>query len=290
MKNLEGSWDQAFESVIYRSLNPDLEHLSEDQLRDHFQNHGQSEGRVANSICDRSSFVNLIPTALDVLEIGPFDAPCVRGSNVEYLDLLSKEELMARARDLGRNPDTVPQIHWVTSDGRLNTVTKKYDVLLSCHNIEHQFDLVGHLNEAQNILRDNGHYFLIVPDSRYCFDHFIAPSTIADVLDAHYEKRTNHTLRSVIEHRVLTTHNDPVRHWAGDHSLRVIDSDEILAAINEFQNATEVLDVHAWQFTPISFVNIVNNIYELGLTKFKVTRCYHTLRNDFEFKVILSKQ
>ena len=103
------------------------------------------------------------------------------------------------------NPDAVPYIHHVLGPQGLDGFTEEFDAVLSSHCIEHQPDLVHHLQQVQHKLKnDGGRYFILIPDKRYCFDKHIAPSTIAEVVQAHEEHRTVHTLRSVIEHLSLT--------------------------------------------------------------------------------------
>ena len=152
-----------------------------------------------------------------MLEIGPFAHPMMRGEHVDHLDVLPTEALRARAVSLGMDPGGVPDIRWVSSGGDLSVVTERYDAVVSSHAIEHQPDLIRHLQQVEALLRPGGSYYLLIPDHRYCFDHFLVPSTTAQVIGAHVERRSVHTAASVIEHRALTTHNDPVRHWAGDH-------------------------------------------------------------------------
>lgn len=279
----------SFNSIVYRSSNSDLGHLTDDELLNHYENYGLIEGRIASDIIGRESFVKQISAEKRILEIGPFDSPCIVNGDVEYLDLLSQKDLKTRAAEINRNPENVPNIRWVARDGTLDIVTEKYDVLFSSHNIEHQVDLVKHLSQASKILNEDGLYFLIIPDSRYCFDHYLKPSTISHVLSAYAEQRTFHTVQSVIEHRIFTTHNDPVRHWAGDHGEISYSIDNVKAAINEYKNADGILDVHAWQFTPETFAEIINELTRLELISFEIVQVYPTLRNEFEFKVVLRK-
>jgi hypothetical protein len=159
---------------------------------------------------------------------------------------------------------------------------------VSSHNIEHQPDIIGHLQSIESILLSGGRYVLFVPDKRYCFDHFINESTIAEILDAQGRKR--HTLRSVIEHRAFVTHNDTARHWIGDHGapLMAVNPAVLSQAINEFE-ATNAgyIDVHAWQFTPESFEANINALKALNLTNFMIERLDHAKRGQNEFCAIL---
>lgn len=129
-------------------------------------------------------------------------------------------------------------------------------MILSCHAIEHQIDFIQHLKDVSDLLHENGYYVVICPDKRYCFDHFIPESNIAEIIAAHNIPSNSHSIKYVIEHRALTCHNDPSRHWAGDHGDAEIDVERIKGAINEYEKAkieNRYIDVHSLQFTPSSF-------------------------------------
>jgi hypothetical protein len=130
---------------------------------------------------------------------------------------------------------------------------------------------------------------LVIPDKRYCFDALIPESSIVDIIKAHQEKLNRPTVWKVIEHRALTTHNDPVLHWQNSHGVQNLD---ILvrfnAAKSEFENARgKYIDVHCWQFTPESFTIIIDALYELGLIDFIVEKVWETTENDLEFCAVL---
>ena len=129
------------------------------------------------------------------------------GEGVFYLDVHDRQYLMGRARRIpGRNPEAIPTIHCV---GQLSAVREKFRLVLSCHSIEHQPDLIGRLRDVEAVLEAGGAYAAIVPDKRYCFDRFLPESTVAEPLAALHEGRTKHTLQKIIEHYALTTHKDP---------------------------------------------------------------------------------
>jgi len=277
---------------IYQDANPDLAGFSHERLAEHWNAFGRYEGRRSSKVESREDLAALIPPEHRVLEIGPFSLPVLRGPNVAYFDVLDREGLQRRAVECGLDPEGVPAIDWVSPVGDLGVVRDSFDVVLSSHAIEHQPDLVAHLRQVSDLLRPQGCYFLIIADSRYCFDHFIAPSTIAGVLDAHRNQRRRHTDASVLEHRALTTHNDPGRHWSGDHGDPRADRDARLArALKELDAADDTyIDVHAWQFTPESFASIIEDLERLSLTSFSVAEVYPTLRNTLEFRAILRKE
>jgi SAM-dependent methyltransferase len=273
----------------YRASDPALARLDDDAAIAHYRAYGREKGVVASPLARREDLLLFIEDDIPLLEIGPFHRPLKRGPNVEYLDVLDAGQLRARAVHIGADPAGVPEkIHHV---GDLNAVDRTYDAVLSSHAIEHQPDLVRHLQQVERILNPGGGYFLIIPDKRFCFDHFIAESTIADILQAYHEQRHVHALKSVIEHRALTVHNDHRRHWAGEHGNPERNrTARVKAALEEYRAAAGgYIDVHAWYFIPPSFRSIVTTLRELGLIGLDVAGIYHTPRDRNEFCAILKK-
>jgi SAM-dependent methyltransferase len=280
-----------FDCDDYRLYNPDLSGLSDRALAEHYAAFGAVEGRRANSIASRADFAALIPHNAEALEIGPFHNPLLRGRRTKYFDVLSREVLIERAASLDIHDSDVPDINFVSSTGDLTIVDKDFDFILSSHCLEHQPDLVTHLQNVERLLRPGGRYFLLVPDQRYCFDHFIAESTLAGVLAAYEERRTLHTLESVLEHRVLTTHNESHRHWAHDHGVYLEDYvARTRAALEEYRSAAgSYIDVHAWYFTPANARVVLSALRALELTQLEIERLYPTRMGANEFWLVLRK-
>jgi hypothetical protein len=244
----------------------------------------------SNPFLTRELFVNTIPENSKVLEIGPFTIPSIKGPRVDYFDVLSKDQLIERAKKHKYPYDECPDIKFVSPTGNLSIVNEKYDYVISSHCIEHQPDLIKHLIDVNNILVDNGKYCLVIPDKRYCLDTFLSVSVIQEVLSAHAEKRKVHTLRSLIEHRAFITHNKAWLHWIGKHGKIYNNTERIKAAYNEyFESNGKYLDVHAWQFTPTSFEKIILSLYQLNLITFKIDKLYPTKPGELEFYAILKK-
>lgn len=282
-----------YEADVYLERYEDLKKakFSTEHLRHHYENYGRQEGRITNQIASRYDFIPLIPRDISVLEIGPFYTPVVKGNNVKYFDVLNTEQLIARAQELNYPVEKVPHIHFVDPKGDLSIVNEKFDAIVSSHNIEHQPDLIDHFQKVERVLNPGGLYFCLVPDKRYCFDHYMPGTTVADVITRHVDRLKVHYLKSVIEHRALTTHNDPERHWNGDHGPKYSNTAaRITDAIAEFDRAAGgYVDVHAHHFTPDIFSGIMEVLYEMKYTSFKILRNYHTRRNQSEFFVIMQK-
>jgi SAM-dependent methyltransferase len=272
----------------YRDRHADLQGMTDEQAINHFHTYGKHEGRVGTRLSLREHFSELLSGCGTGLEIGPGLIPTIAGPTVKYFDLLDRDGIIKRG---GEELPQTPHIDFVSPHGDLSIVTGTYDVVVSSHCIEHQTDLLQHFKDVERLLNPGGRYALYIPDKRYCFDHFIAESTLAQVLQAHAEKRRIHTLESLIEHRALITHNDRWRHWAGDHA----DPDYPLAiaaraqaAIREYVEAGGAyIDVHAWQFTPDSFHLLLGQLVQMGMSPLRVDQVYCTVRDHHEFAAVL---
>jgi SAM-dependent methyltransferase len=287
------SFPPEFDPQFYRTSHPDLGNFSDKELASHYIDQGISEGLWGSPYMAKENFLELLADDKSILEIGPFFSPCLKGKGVKYFDVLDRAGLERRATESHLPTENIPDvIHFVSPNGDLAIVDEQFDALFSSHCIEHQPNLIRHLIDASFILKPGGLFFLVIPDKRFCFDHFLPESTIADALDAD-DGRQTHTLKSIVEHWALTTHNDSKRHWAGDHDYPE-NEDARLAkvrkAVDAFTNSGgNYIDVHAWHFTPSSFQTLIEGLHRLGRTVFKPIRVFNTPKDRLEFCAILSK-
>ena len=293
----------------YLRENPDVHNAVNEGIfktgHDHYLQHGKSEGRKwgesHNPIYDnreletttRAAFASRIEngTTGRILEIGPLNMPIIKGPRCEYFDILPTEELKEKAMGAGLDSSTVPRIHYWHQYGDLTIIEEKFQSIVSAHCIEHQADLIKHLNQVSSLLTEKGKYFLVIPDQRYCFDHFLPPSRIMEIISAHYEKRQKPTAQSIVEHHTFVTHNDPVKHWRGDHGSQTNNVAEKWKVAQELVASTNgtYVDVHCWQFQPESFMDLIDNLYNLGFISLKCIQVFSTARNNLEFFAILEK-
>ena len=292
MSNPGAALPLEYDGAFYRERYPDLAGFDDQALAAHYLDWGLAEGRVASAAAEREGFLDLVLGAETgaMLEIGPFCRPLIKGDNVRYLDVMDADALRQRATEIGLDPSDCPaHIHYT---GELAQIDDTFAAVVSSHAIEHQPDLVRHLQEVDRLLDPGGRYHLIIPDKRYCFDALIPESTIANVLYAHEQKRVVHSLQSVIEHRAMVTHNDPGMHWAGEHGPFPPDEQarRVRVALDEFEAAQGgYIDVHAWYWTPEGFRQTMGVVYHLGLTKLRPVRVYQTPALRFEFCAVLEK-
>ncbi|MFG7489383.1 methyltransferase domain-containing protein [Methylorubrum rhodesianum] len=172
-----GSLPLEVEPDFYRLIHDDLKHKSDEEIVAHFREIGRLNGAVGSPAAHRAGFIKTLPDDVDILEIGPFTKPVIRGPRVKYFDVLDRKGLVERAKSIGFEMNGVVEIDYVSPIGNLEIVPScSFDCVFSSHCIEHQPDLIRHLNHVSRILRDGGRYYLIVPDKRYCFDHFLEAS------------------------------------------------------------------------------------------------------------------
>ena len=204
----------------------------------------------------RDEFANLINTNQPTLEIGPFSRP-ITGKNVKYFDVVDSKGLQNKADLYSTDGKRIPKI-----------------------------------NQIYNLLNENGKYFLVIPDKRYCFDHFVSESVLSDVLSSHFVKTKRHTLKTQLT-MCETTHNDADRHWAGNHGDQLESESRSLEcyikSVNDFFATDTYIDLHQWRFFPKNFVHICNSLYKMGLIKLKIENIYCTKKNTLEFMAILYK-
>jgi SAM-dependent methyltransferase len=285
------SFPRAFDPAVYRALHSDLWYYPDDALRAHYERSGRAEGRRPHTLPERGELLRIIADARSILEIGPGGQPLLTGKQVRYFDVVDHGQQTREAGDLDAPWASAPAVHYVSPTGDLSIVDRTFEVIISSHAIEHQPDLTGHLRQVEDLLEPGGLYVILAPDKRFCFDHFMPESTIGDVMEAALERRTLHSARAIVHQNTLRTHNDPVRHWAGDHgepeNLRGEPVESAITAYVDSVSKNRYLDRHAWQFTPGSFETIVRLLNEIGLISLPAHRVYSTLSGHHEFWAVL---
>ena len=280
-----------FEPTFYRDNHVDLNGLDDAGLLTHYESAGRQEGRVSSPICLRDNLAAAL-AGVPALEIRPFHDPLLRGARVRYFDVLNVDELRKLADSMNLSVDEVDQIpsriDYVSDSGDLSIVDKNFPLVVSSHCIEQQTDLVAHLNGVERILTPGGFYVLLVSDHRYTFDHFLPASTVADAIEAHAKKRTLHSHGTLIRQFTKHTHSDPLRHWKGDHGEPSARTDRIQQALLQ-QARREYSEVHAWQFTPQTFRDIVQALHARQLTFMVPHRVYSTPWGRCEFTAVLRR-
>ena len=144
----------------------------------------------------------------------------------------------------------------------------RFDWVIASHVIEHVPDFVGFLNDCRDILKPDGVLSLIVPDKRYCFDHYRPLTGLGQVIDAHLEKRHKPTPGSAVEMVMYAARLNDLPDWTPEEPGTPSPYLSIEVGPDIFQRTTggEYFDCHSWCFTPSSFRLILEDLNILGLT------------------------
>ncbi len=241
----------------------------------------------------RTTLVAAAQAAPSALEIGPFHNPALQGEHIAYFDLQAQPELIARVAGYGLPTDRVPRIDFFDSKGDLSGIDRRFAAVFSSHCVEHQPSLVRHLTQVSALLEPGGRYYVIAPDKRFCFDHYLPLSTLGGVIEAHVEDRRVHTLANLVDARTLVTHNQKLRHWTQDHGdyptkQHVGNAARHAIAEHEAADGTYI-DIHAWRFTPARFAEITAALKALGFTDLAPELVCETPPGQLEFTAVLRK-
>lgn len=246
----------------------------------------------------RETFFKEIPdlTKITALEIAPYFNALLKGEKVKYFDVFDQQKLIELATEDKAIPKnkipSIPKIDYVNPVGNMSEIKEKFNLVYSSHNVEHQVDLIKHLNQVANLLEDQGEFFLAIPDHRYCFDHFIPSTPISEVLATFWQAPKTHSLQTILAMRCETTHNDSTKLWKGDAGEMIYKNNPecYSKALAEYNTANGTyIDAHKWRFTPDSFYNIIETTYKMGLQPLRIKKVYCTEVNSHEFYAILYK-
>lgn len=254
-------------------------------------------GKVKRSVIKRGAVAALlrsVPADAVILEVGGgYNPRYVKPAhpNVYHLDHASTEALRAKFSadpNVADRIDRVQPIDFVF-DGRpiehLVPLDLRFDIIYGSHVIEHQVDLIGHLQSLEKLLKPGGRVIEMIPDLRTCFDALRYPTVTSDVLVAHQRGAPTHRAKEVFD--FLSRQIDK------NHGFRMRDTDfegvrftfSLQHALQAMQAAdlpgTPYLDTHAWTFTPESFRLLMIELRLLGLTRLVPTYVSPQYGNQF---------
>jgi SAM-dependent methyltransferase len=241
----------------------------------------------------------------EVLEIGPWHepiAPRALGYRTTILDIKDTRTLRAMAAsDPQIRPGDIGAIEDVDIVGSACDVAelvrgtlgpdKRFDWVLSSHNVEHMPNPIRFLRQAAEILHDGGVLRMAIPDKRACFDHFRPLTDISEWLQAHDENRVQPTiyqlfredsLRSVLQMGGRTLHAWQLGDMEGGRLLPAANSLELYRRwFGAAERPGHYVDTHCWAFTPDSFELLVRDVIAFGLLPMQVDRVSATRGHEF---------
>ncbi|MEM9903600.1 MAG: methyltransferase domain-containing protein [Cyanobacteria bacterium P01_D01_bin.44] len=224
------------------------------------------------------------------VEIGPSHnpiAPKREGYKVHVIDHMDQAQLIEKYKHHAVNTENIEAVDFVWQGEPYATLTGKekyYDWVIASHMIEHTPDLIGFLNDCDTILKDDGVIFLVVPDKRYCFDHYRPITGLAKIIDSHFHKNTIHTPGTVAEFFLNAVAKAENIAWIpgtmGDYK-NVHTLEQAKQGMKSVLEQSAYLDVHAWCFVPHSFRLIIHDLFCLGLIPFQEIDFCETQGHEF---------
>jgi SAM-dependent methyltransferase len=221
----------------------------------------------------REQLLSLFDTRGHGLEIGAGFNPLLpksEGYDIKVLDHASQEDLRHKYEGSGVDLARIEPVDYVSSGGSLiATIGREacFDYIVGSHVIEHSVDLLGLLIDCQRLLKAGGVVALAVPDKRFSFDVLRPVSSTGDVLQAHVEGRTRHSLGALFDEVAYNSLRGGALAWPPDAGGPLAFAGSLEAAYDIFEKSRRegtFHDIHAWQFTPSSFRLIVSDLHAVG--------------------------
>lgn len=235
-----------------------------------------------------------VPDNAVILEIGGGYNPRyvkARHPNAYHLDHCSTEELKAKYRadpSVAHLINNIQPVDFIFSGSPIETLIPevlKFDLIYGSHVLEHQVDLVGHLNSLEKLLKPGGRVIEMIPDLRTCFDALRYPSVTSDALLAYFRRAPVHQGKQVFDGTSRVIDKNPgYRIWMAD--LDGVHFTGSLKRAYEAMRTAELpgqpyIDTHAWTFTPKTFRLLMIELRLLGLTRLAPTYVSQQYGNQF---------
>lgn len=286
-----------FSHQRYRELYRDLADLSDDQLEQHWLQHGQSEGRRYRGP-SRSEFILAGKGKADRgLEIAPYFTPIAPkrlGYNVQIVDVFDRPTLERRAAEDPAIPNdmiaNIEDVDFVGSAAELRQLigdrieAGSLSYILSSHNFEHLPNPLRFLQDCEYYLAPTGLLSMAIPDLRCCFDFFQWPTMVEEWLAAELQGQQELSAFELFRASCRLTNNFgkldyPQQQIALTGDL--LTSFQQLLLDVDAGPAGEYRDAHRSFFTPSSFRLLLSELQYLGLTGLEIVQLTGPIANEF---------
>lgn len=237
------------------------------------------------------------------LEIAPLNRPLMLKSewDVSYVDIVSTDQLIEHYdQDPAVPNEDIAEVDFPLTgpDGvirRLSEVAKDsspFAWVVASHVIEHVPDLITWLDDIATLLRDGGALVLAIPDTRYSFDAYRPQTTVGQMLQARDQQDLVPSVRAVYDYLRSASTITAVDAWAGRRpgldDSRIHDLEVVMNQVAHVRDGLYV-DSHVWTFRPLTFIQQINELGQLGLCEFVVETVQNTRPNELEFYAVLRR-
>ncbi|MBN1296557.1 methyltransferase domain-containing protein [bacterium] len=251
---------------------------------------------MATTLTRREKILFAIDTDGAGLEIGPSYQPILpksEGYRIQTLDTCSQAELIAKFANDPIDPSRIEPVDYIWQGESLTQTVGQchcFDFIIASHVIEHTPDLIRFFQDIDNLLTPNGVLSLVIPDKRYCFDHFRPLTGLARVVDAYENRAHIHSPGTAAEHFIYYVTADGRHGWNSDarpHLCLNHSIEDTRQLIRQIRDTGKYFDLHAWCFTPASFAFLVSSLTELDFIRLHILSSFPT--TGFEFFVSMSR-
>jgi SAM-dependent methyltransferase len=230
------------------------------------------------------------------LEVGPSHSPIApkkEGYRVHVIDHLNKDQLIEKYRGHGVNLENIEDVDFVWKGESFLELTrnaKHYDWIIASHVIEHVPDLIRFLLSCDDVLKDGGMLSLVIPDKRFCFDHFRSLTSISKIIDNFIENRIVSSPGTMVDYHLNVVSNNNQISWSqySEKKFKTIHSvRDALLIMQKVLDTNVYIDCHESVFVPSSFRLMIQDLFDLGFIPFREVDFSET--EGFEFYITLSR-
>jgi len=238
-------------------------------------------------------------------EIGALNSPVTskRRCNVLYVDHLDTDGLRKKYPTV----EGIVEVDRPMVNGSLKETLVSdapLDYLVGSQVFEHLANPIRWLQEGAAVLRTGGLLAISLPDRRVTFDFLREETQAADLVAAYLEDAAVPNARCVYDHHSLVSFVN--MQWASSDSVFPEDivsgrgaikpkvaTDQHMPLVYRAKEG-EYLDVHAWVFTPPSFLLVMAQLAGDGFLPFRLRQFYPTNptspdRGSASFTIVLEK-
>ena len=195
--------------------------------------------------------------------------------------------MLEKYREHNVDISKIEEVDFVWSGEKYSELTGKqdyYDWVIASHLIEHVPDLIGFIIQCEEILRADGVLSLVIPDKRYCFDHYRPITGISKVIDSHLQGSVIHSAGTVAEYYLNVVGNSGDIAWTSGSKSNynlLHDAELAIHGMEAIADHNAYIDVHAWCFVPHSFRLLIHDLNTLGFISMKEVSFFPTFESEF---------
>lgn len=232
---------------------------------------------------------------IKILELGAMDMPVFYPdeANIEFLDYFSDAEfaLLSQEGKLSRPLENlVPVEHVAKNRYFAANISKRYDLIIAAHVVEHIPDPITWLNELSQLLTPNGAIFLAIPDRRYTFD-FMRKETSPIELLRQYNRKSDHPdIYAIADFLYYKRNIRAADVWGPSPELDKLTQTQtynlpeaMKAAISATTHQDSHINVHCSVFSAPTFKGVWQGISEMGLLPLDLQEVAEVGRDGNEF-------